>query len=200
MIEIKNLSFQRGSQRIIDNFSAKLSAGELVLLSGANGSGKSTLIELLGGALKPSSGNIYFYGRNLEQMSVKEQSEIRSVSPQTRLFPLAFKVNQLLSLLNENRRSLFTETIIYHLGLVDLLDSRITQLSKGQEQRVSLAISLIQEAKFYLIDEPFSAQDVTSIKNILALLLEIKTEKGVLVVSHNTETLHSHFDRVLELT
>ena len=79
------------------------------------------------------------------------------------------------------------------------LQNSILELSIGQQQRVSLAITLIQEADFYLLDEPFSAQDSESVKRIVDLLKEISIDKGVLVVSHNTDHLHANFAREIKL-
>jgi ABC-type Mn2+/Zn2+ transport system ATPase subunit len=62
-----------------------------------------------------------------------------------------------------------------------------------------VALALIQEADFYLLDEPFSAQDMASQKAIIEVITELKKEKGVLVVSHNTDALHSSFDREIKL-
>ena len=200
MINIKNLSFYRESRVVIDELDLQLAKSELVLLSGPNGVGKSTLLQLIGGVLKPSSGEITINGTSISAMKVKDQALLRSIAPQRRIFTLAYSVGEVLHLLPEKRRSFNVDLIIESLGLVEIMASKVTELSIGQQQRVSLAIALIQEADFYLLDEPFSAQDEDSVLNLVALLAEIKKEKGVMVVSHNTGTHYSQFDREIKLT
>jgi len=200
MIDVKNLSFYRGSHVVLDELDLQLAKGELVLLSGSNGVGKSTLLQLIGGVLKPTSGEITINGTAISKMKVKDQALLRSIAPQRRGFTLAYSVSEILHLLPEKRRSFNVDLIIESLGLAEIMASKVTELSIGQQQRVSLAIALIQEADFYLLDEPFSAQDVDSILNLVALLVESKKEKGVMVVSHNTGTHYSQFDREIKLT
>ena len=200
MINVKNLSFYRENRVVIDELDLQLEKGELVLLSGPNGVGKSSLLQLIGGVLKPTSGEITINGMDISVMKVKDQALLRSIAPQRRIFTLAYSVGEVLHLLPEKRRSFNVDLIIESLGLVEIMASKVTELSIGQQQRVSLAIALIQEADFYLLDEPFSAQDEDSVLNLVALLVEIKKEKGVMVVSHNTGTHYSQFDREIKLT
>ena len=199
MIDIKRISFSRGNENILDEFSARISNGEAVLLTGKNGAGKSTLVQLIGGFLKPDSGTIEIIGNDISKLKATEQADLRSIAPQRRTFTLAYTVVQVLNFVPEKKRSLFTHEIIEELGLVPLLHKKVTELSIGQQQRVSLAIALMREADFYLLDEPFAGQDDTSTIAILNIINRIKNEKGVLVVSHNADTLHSWFDREINL-
>ena len=89
--------------------------------------------------------------------------------------------------------------LIEKLGLSELLDKKVTELSIGQQERVSLALALSQRAKYYLLDEPFSAQDSQATANIIELVTEIKKENGVLVISHNQDAIFKYFDRVISL-
>ena len=159
MIDIKSISFTRGSHDIYQEFSAQLKQGESVLLTGPNGAGKSTLIQLIGGLLKPDAGNIEIDGVNIEKLNTKQQSALRSVAPQRRTFSLAFTVDQVLNFLPKKLRVADNSYLIEQLGLRDLLTKKVTELSIGQQERVSLALALSQKANYYLLDEPFSAQD-----------------------------------------
>jgi ABC-2 type transport system ATP-binding protein len=199
MIDIKRVTFSRGTNLILDEFSAQIRNGEAVLLSGSNGAGKSTLIGLIGGFLTPDSGSIEIIGNDISKLSAKDQARLRSVAPQRRTFDLAFTVVQTLNFVPKKLRSLRTHQIIEELGLVELLSKKVTELSIGQQQRVSLALALIQEADFYFLDEPFAGQDSVSTIRIMNLINEIKQEKGVLVVSHNSDNAHSSFDREIVL-
>ena len=199
MIDIKSISFSRSSHVIYQEFSAQLTKGESVLLTGPNGAGKSTLIQIIGGLLKPESGSVEIDGVNIVSLNTKEQSALRSVAPQRRSFTLAFTVDQVLKFLPKKLRIKDSSYIIQQLGLTELLNRKVTELSIGQQERVSLALALIQEANYYLLDEPFSAQDAESTQKILEIISELKKEKGVLVISHNQDAISNYFDRVISL-
>ena len=87
------------------------------------------------------------------------------------------------------------------MGLRSLLHKKVTELSGGEQERVSLALAFNQKADYYLLDEPFSAQDSKSIKNIIKVIKSLqKADKGVLVISHNQEALTQYFDREIKLS
>jgi len=199
MIEINNISFKRGEREIYRDFTEQLSMRETVLFTGPNGAGKSTLIQLIGGILKPDQGTILIDGNNIHDLKVRDQAALRSIAPQRRNFTLAFTVNQVLHFLPEKMRITDSAFIIETLGLTEILAHKVTELSIGQQERVSLAIALIQNANYYLLDEPFSAQDTESIERIIAVINHVKREKGVLVISHNQDALIQQFDRVISL-
>jgi ABC-type cobalamin/Fe3+-siderophores transport system ATPase subunit len=94
MIDIKSLSYARGTHQLYQDFSAQLAEGEALLLTGPNGTGKSTLVQLIGGLLKPLSGSIEIDGINLASANSKIQAALRSIAPQRRSFTLAFTVQQ----------------------------------------------------------------------------------------------------------
>ncbi len=199
MIDIKSISFTRGSHVIYQEFSAHLNQGETILLTGPNGAGKSTLIQLIGGLLMPDAGDIEIDGINIDNLNTKQQSALRSVAPQRRSFTLAFTVDQVLNFLPKKLRIADNSYLIEQLGLKDLLERKVTELSIGQQERVSLALALSQEANYYLLDEPFSAQDSRSTEKILQIVNELKQKKGVLVISHNQDAISHYFDRVINL-
>ena len=200
MISVTQLSFARGPHQIYEGFSAQLNNGESVLLTGPNGTGKSTLIALIGGLLKPQSGKIEIDGADVASLSATQQAKLRSIAPQRRSFSLAFTVAEILHVLPKKMRVADSSEFIEKLGLKDLLTKKVTELSIGQQERVSLALALSQEADYYLLDEPFSAQDLHSTQMILEIINELKAnKKGVLVISHNQDAISKYFDRVISL-
>ena len=147
-----------------------------------------------------SAGKIEISDRDIAQASAKELAQLRSVSPQRRTFTLAFSVAEILSFIDEAERNQHWQSTVESLGLNDIMAAKVTELSEGQQQRVSVALALIQESHFYLLDEPLSAQDSQFKERILSQLKIIAINKGVLVVSHNTDSLHSQFDQELRLS
>jgi len=199
MIDIKSLTFSRATHVIHQDLNQALNMNESVLLTGPNGSGKSTLIQLIGGLLKPNSGTIEIDGLDISKLSAKRQAALRSIAPQRRSFTLAFTVEQVLHFLPKSMRIKDNSFIIEKLALQDLLHKKVTELSIGQQERVSLALALSQEANYYLLDEPFSAQDQASTERILEIITELGKSKGVLVISHNQDAITNNFDRVISL-
>jgi len=200
MINISSLSFSRGSHQIYRDFSAQIDTGEAVLLTGPNGTGKSTLIGLIGGLLQPQSGTIEIDGLNVAKLNSAAQAKLRSIAPQRRSFTLAFTVAEILQVLPKKLRVADPSQFVSKLGLQELLAKKVTELSIGQQERVSLALALSQEANYYLLDEPFSAQDIGSTEVILEIIQELKSnKKGVLVISHNQDAISKYFDRVISL-
>ena len=200
MINISSLSFSRGSHQIYRDFSAHIDTGETVLLTGPNGTGKSTLIGLIGGLLQPQSGTIEIDGLNVANLNSAAQAKLRSIAPQRRSFTLAFTVVEILHVLPKKLRVADPSQFVSKLGLQELLSKKVTELSIGQQERVSLALALSQEANYYLLDEPFSAQDIRSTEVILEIIQELKSnKKGVLVISHNQDAISKYFDRVISL-
>jgi ABC-type Mn2+/Zn2+ transport system ATPase subunit len=199
MIDVNSISFARGGHEIYKDFSYYLDMGESVLLTGPNGSGKSTLIQLIGGLLKPHAGTIEIDGLSITSLSSQKQALLRSIAPQRRSFTLAFTVDQILNFLPQKKCIANNSHLIEQLGIQKILNKKVTELSIGQQERVSLALALTQRANYYLLDEPFSAQDSESTKKILELITELKKEKGVLVISHNQDAISTQFDRVISL-
>jgi len=199
MIKVNAISFARGGSPIYSNFSAELNQGESVLFTGPNGSGKSTLVALIGGLLKPQEGNIEIDGVDIASLNSKGQAALRSIAPQRRSFTLAFTVQEVLNFLPKSARVKDSAAIVEKLNLKDLLSRKVTELSIGQQERVSLALALTQSANYYLLDEPFSAQDSQSIEGILQIISELRKEKGVLVISHNQDAISQYFDREISL-
>ena len=197
MITLAKISIIRGETKVLQDFSATIAQHQATLLSGPNGSGKTSLIQAIAGTLPIDTGEISIDGIDPYHSKAMELAKLRSVAPQRRTFSLAFSVAEVIEFIPDRERANHWESTLELLGLKKLLTKKVTELSIGQQQRVSLGLALIQDSKFYLLDEPFSAQDSEYQIRILQLIDELKKERGVLVVSHNTDSLHSHFDQEL---
>ena len=200
MIEIKNLSFSYGQKSVFDDFSTLISNNFATLLGGPNGSGKTTLLQLIGGVHKPDSGQIIINGHDISKLKTKEQAELRSIAPQRRIFELAFTVEEIFAIIKAKRRAQHTSDVFESLDLFDLFPLKVTELSLGQQQRVSVALALIQQAEYYLLDEPLSAQDSEYSRKLLELISWLSKETGILAISHNTGHLAQNFDESIYLS
>lgn len=200
MIEIKELTFSRGKNLILDAYSTVIQSPGTTLLSGPNGSGKTTLLQLIGGVLKPDSGSIFINGYDLSELKTKEQAALRSIAPQRRIFEFAFTVQEIFEIIKVKNRAAHAPEVFDALEVHDLLGLKVTELSLGQQQRVSVALALIQSAGYYLLDEPFSAQDSEFAQKMLDLISSLSKKTGVLVVSHNTGQIERYFQEIIHLS
>ena len=199
MIEVKQISFAHGDNQIFNGFSAVIPNKAATLLGGPNGSGKTTLLALIGGIHKPSAGSIVINGHDIAKLKTKEQAELRSVAPQRRIFELAFTVEEIFAIIKGKHRADHADEVFEALGLYELFGTKVTELSLGQQQRVSVALALIQSAEYYLLDEPLSAQDSGYTQKLLDLITHLSKKTGIMVISHNTGHIAQYFDENIYL-
>ncbi len=168
-------------------------AGELLVILGPSGSGKSTLLNILGGMDTPTAGSVYFDGEDLSRAGDKRltryrRDEVGFVFQFYNLIPdLTARENvELAAGLVE--RPLPAEDVLREVGLEDRMDHFPSQLSGGEQQRVSIARAAVKNPRLLLCDEPTGALDHRAGKLILGLLARINRERGstVVIVTHNT--------------
>jgi len=171
-----------------------LFGSEMVVLLGPSGSGKSTLLNILGGLDRPTSGEVYYRGRELTSASDYELTEYRRHSVG---FVFQF-YNLIPSLTAEENVSLVTEIAqapmpaAEALELVGLAERRHhfpAQLSGGEQQRVAIARAVAKRPEVLLCDEPTGALDVSTGQVVLSALGRIHAELGTstAVITHNAE-------------
>ena len=177
----------------VDHMDFEIGKSELVVILGQSGAGKSTLLNLLGGMDVLSSGSLIVDGRDLASFSKKQLTEYRRnkvgfVFQFYNLMPnLTAKEN--VELATELRQdALVPEEILAYVGLKERMDNFPSQLSGGEQQRVSIARAVAKNADIILCDEPTGALDYETGKEILTLLQKQAHEEGktVIIVTHNS--------------
>lgn len=206
-IEVHDLTVAYHRKPVLWNVDFSIPEGKLIGLLGPNGAGKSTLIKAIMGLLPGLSGYVRVYGESFEQ-----NRELVGYVPQRESVDWDFPVNVLdvvtmgrygrLALLSRpgRREKELAMRSLEKVGMADFAQRQISQLSGGQQQRVFLARALAQEAKIYLMDEPFAGVDAATEKAIVQILKELK-ERGntVIVVHHDLQTVREYFDWVMLL-
>ena len=197
IIEFKNVSkrYKLGNQEIeaVKHVSFNIESGEFVVVLGASGAGKSTILNLLGGMDTVSEGQILVEGQDIVNFSEKELTKYRAEK-----IGFVFQFYNLISNLNtlENvefaievsQKSLNPKDILKRVGLSERLKNFPSQLSGGEQQRVSIARAIAKNPLLLLCDEPTGALDYETGKEVLQLIKELNesTKKSVVLITHNS--------------
>ena len=196
IIEFKNVSklYTAGGNehKALDNVSFNLEEAKMVVILGPSGAGKSTLLNLLGGLDTPSLATIIVDGKDISEYDDDELSEYRAkkvgfVFQSYNLIP-TLTVEENVALVKEiSPDALSTSEMLSEVGLSGHLKKFPTELSGGEQQRVSIARALAKNPKILLCDEPTGALDSETGVVVLKVLLNMaKTyKKTIIIVTHN---------------
>ena len=199
LITIEKVSIIRGGKNVLTDFNASIEPGKITAIIGPNGSGKSTLLGALAGDLPIASGVITIAGRDLKEISVGEQSQLRSVVLQNRNYWLSYTARELIEMGQGPAELARVDAVMQHLDMTRFENQSVTTLSGGEAQRVEIARALIRDTPIYLLDEPLSAQDVQSKARIIALLQELRDQgRTVLVIAHIDKSSLSWCDQIID--
>lgn len=162
-LELKNLNKSFGEKEVVKNLSLSLGKGELLCLLGSSGCGKTTTLKMIGGFLKPNSGEIWVDGQNITYLEPEERP-VSTVFQSYALFPhLTVLENVIYGLkfqkIKKKEAKEMGMEYLETVGLSDYAHAKIHEISGGQQQRVALARSLITKPKVLLLDEPLSNLD-----------------------------------------
>ena len=192
---------------VLRGVSLSVAAGEKIFLCGPSGAGKTTLLYTLGGLERPNVGRIFVGGDSLYQMSQSARATLRN-RRMGYIFQNYLLLPELTALENVTLPALIggtsarerAEHLLASVGLIHRLHHLPTQMSGGEQQRVAIARSLINDPGFIFADEPTGNLDSKTSHEVMALLLAAVAESGktLMVVTHDT-SLASLGDRTLHL-
>jgi len=203
-IRVEDLTVAYGEKPVLWDIDLSVPPGVLMAVVGPNGAGKTTLIKAIMGLIEPVAGSVAIFGK-----PYREQRRLVGYVPQRNSVDWDFPTTVLdvvmmgrygalgwLRRPGRTERDLAFEALS-KVGLTELSGRQISQLSGGQQQRVFLARALVQDARIYLMDEPFQGVDATTERAIVDLLKEMRAAgKTVLVVHHDLQTVPEYFDWV----
>jgi iron complex transport system ATP-binding protein len=199
LIEVRDVTISRGDTRVINGLSLTIKEGTITAIVGANGSGKSTLIGALAGDHPLDAGLITIRGRDVAELSLAEQSRLRSVVSQNQFFWLAFSVRQVIEMGQTGESLSRMESVLSQLGINEIVDQSVLTLSGGQLQRVAIARALVCDTPIYLLDEPLASQDRKSRADLIALFTEMREQgKTIVIVMHSDARDLDWCDQVIE--
>lgn len=192
--------YWNGNQEIraVDEMSFQINYGEFIAIQGPSGNGKSTLLNLMGAIDVPTSGDLWFMGKNLKSLKDNELSQIRlkNIGFVFQSYNLISDLNVLENVemplkyakLNKQDRKSYATKVLESVGLIDRLSHFPAQLSGGEEQRVAIARALINEPSVILADEPTGNLDAQNRDMVLSLLKELNSKgQTIIIVTHDPE-------------
>ena len=196
IVEFRNVSrvYTSGDHKLkaLDNVNLTLDEGKFIVILGPSGAGKSTLLNLLGGLDSPTSGKIIVDGKDISDLSGDELAVYRAakvgfVFQFYNLVP-TLTVHENVALVKEIAPDALSATkMLEEVGLSDHLKNFPSELSGGEQQRVSIARALAKNPKILLCDEPTGALDSQTGVLVLKLLLKMARDYGktIVIVTHN---------------
>lgn len=209
MIDVSELSVERGGVEVLSEVSLSVETGEFLALVGPNGVGKSTLLKTMGGLLRPSSGRVLVDGSDVAALSAKRTAQLVASVPQETSFDFDFSVREIVEMgrtpyrkrLRRNSDPNGTtrvEEALERTGTARFADRSVASLSGGEKQRVLLARALAQDAPALLLDEPTASLDINHQVQTLDLVASL--EETVVAAIHDLELAARYCDRVVLLS
>ena len=212
IISIKNVSFSySGGVNVLENLSFDIYKKDFIAIIGANGSGKSTLLKLILKELNPSDGEIFISNTNIKNF--KEWDTIGYV-PQINAgnipgFPITALEIVTLNLYNRmgffkfSRKSHIelAKRALSQVNMLDFANTPMNKMSGGQQQRIMIAKSLINNPKILIFDEPTTGIDKESKDQLFKILTHLNRIHGItiLLVTHELEIMKDNLTRVVEI-
>ena len=187
-----------GTRRALLGVSLEVAAGEAVLLVGRNGAGKTTLLRIATGFLDPDAGSVAIAGISMASQRARAQRQLGYL-PEHAPAPAELTVREHLRLRARQKGATDWEAAMVAAAVASEADRRIGTLSKGFRQRVGLADALLGEPPLLVLDEPTSGMDPIQTRELRDRLIEIATQRAVLVSSHAVADLELLATRVAVL-
>ena len=190
VLKLNKLNFRYGNKVILENFNLSLNQGQILGLLGPNGVGKSTIFNLIIGMVSPDYGSIIINDKIVNDLPTYQRSLQFKIGfvPQYGGYFNDLTVYQNLRAIAEinNRDKSFREEkinlLISRFELESTRDIKAELLSGGQKKKLVIALTLISDPKILLLDEPFAALDILTIKNLQKIIIELQIKDNISVI------------------
>lgn len=203
IISLKNIKVTFDGETVLKNFNLNIKDGEFVTLLGPSGCGKTTTLRIIGGFIKPDSGDVLFNGKRINDLPAHKRT-VNTIFQKYALFPhlnvyenIAFGMR--IQKKSEKEIKETVKEMLKMVNLVDFANRNVNSLSGGQQQRIAIARALANKPKVLLLDEPLGALDLKLRKDMQVELKNIQQKTGItfLFVTHDQEEALSMSDTVV---
>ena len=212
-LALKDLCKAFGGLQVTRNVNLSVEPGERRLIIGPNGAGKTTLFNQITGDLKPDSGSIHVFGRDITRIASRQRAHIgiaRTYQIITLFARDTLLRNVMLALLGlsplrwnpfvdlERQEHLRerAKAALARVGLADMAERRLSETSYGERRRVEIAMALAQEPKLLLLDEPFAGLSADERRDVRGLLAGIPRDVTIIMIEHDMDVALDLADRI----
>ena len=203
MLELKDVSFgvedEKGAKEILTNINLTIDDRKFVVITGPNGGGKSTLAKLVAGIIQPSSGKIFFNGKDITKLTITERAKLGVTFAFQQ--PVRFKGITVRDLISIAARDAHMDekklcAYLYDVGLCakNYIDREINaSLSGGEIKRIEIATAIARKTRLSIFDEPEAGIDIWSFNNLTGVFKKMRQENDGSII------LISHQERIFEI-
>lgn len=197
MLEIKNLTKSYGGYEVLRDINLTTKPNEIIGLLAPNGEGKSTIMKIVAGIITRYTGEVLLNG---EKISYKSRNHI-AYMPDRGIIPSKWAVGDAINYYNKYFNNYQLQKTLDILKKFKISkESKIGSLSLGNEEKLSLALTLGIDAEIYMLDEPLAAVDIIAREDILkTIITEFKEGSTVIISTHLIRDIERIFDRVVLL-
>jgi len=210
-LEVDGVRLRLGVRTVLDGVGLRVESGEVVGLLGPNGAGKTSLLRVVSRSLVPDAGTVHIGDRPIEEMGRRELARAIAMVPQDTTVPFNFRVGELVLMGRAPHQSRLgldgpgdvarARAALEWMGIADLADRPVLELSGGERQLVMFARALVQDPDWLLLDEPTAFLDLRHRIHVLSTVRQLAAEgRGALVVSHDLGLAARVCDRLILLT
>ena len=197
-IEVLSVSKSYETQLALNEISFSAKKGEIIGFLGPNGAGKSTMMKILTGYISPTKGTVSVSGIDVLKNPIAAKAKIGYLPEQNPLYQEMYVREYLqfqASIFKVSKETI--ATVVEDVGLIPEVHKKISQLSKGYQQRVGLAAALIHNPDVLILDEPTTGLDPNQLQEIRTLLKKLGKEKTILFSTHIMQEVEAVCDRVI---
>ena len=210
IISMENISLSYGKRKILDNVSFKINHGQILGMLGPNGVGKSTIFNLITGLIKPDYGEIKFNNINVINFPIYERTTKFKIGYVPQYGGYFHDLTSLENLKAIAEIAIQDKKLVHHkidkliakFELDAIRDVKAKFLSGGQKRKLVIALALLAGPKVLLLDEPFAALDVLTIKMLQEIIVNLQTENDIAIIicDHQARDLLSCVDSAILLS
>lgn len=184
VIQLNNVSKIYGREKAVDHVSLEIKENESIALLGPNGAGKTSLIEMMIGILKPDNGEVFLWGKTWEKDAMFLKQRIGICLQETRFFDriTVEEVTYFFAVLHGLDQT-DSQASLKKVGLWEKRHQKSTELSGGQKQKLSLALSLLHHPKLLFLDEPTTGLDPYARREFWTVIQDLKRQGMTLILT-----------------
>jgi ABC-type multidrug transport system ATPase subunit len=187
VIETRGLTYNFGSQKVVDNLSLQVKKGSIYGFLGPNGAGKTTSIKILLNLLKSPADTVFLFGKDINSHRIESLKRLGALVEQPAIYGhLSGKENLVNRCILLSLKKAKATELLDLVGLAEAANKKASNYSLGMKQRLGIALALLADPELLLLDEPTNGLDPNGIIEIRNLMIDLATNHGktILVSSH----------------